>query len=103
MPHYPRRDYAIETTLQLDGFNACPFEGCNSIELHRPTSTLKVDSGGNPFYLAGDFGEEGNFPTYDSWRCLTCNRSFRTPSFMPDQSKYPGFHGQQKGTSQAEF
>lgn len=130
--------------LQVDGFKACPFcSGINlhfpTSSLIAASSGRPPDQLANDIKLfqtdplVSQYGNQAGpytipldhftldpldpvtgFPTYYSWRCLDCNRSFESPAFVPggvvyDPSAYvqpvevSGFEGEAKGTMNAQF
>jgi hypothetical protein len=144
MSNFPWRQWSPQSPgLQVDGFKACPFcDGINLH--FPTSSLIVASSGRPPNQLADDikiyqsdpavrqFSQPGQqnipldhftqdpldsitgFPTYFSWRCLDCNRSFESPAFVPggvhyDSSAYvqavevSGFTGEAKGTTNAQF
>lgn len=104
MPLFPRRDWVINTRIQVDGYNACPF--CNHTNLFKPASALKVDNSGQPFFEHNslwDIIPDTNFPTYGSWYCMDNGHRFRTPAFVAKQDIYGGFTPEASGVTQAEF
>lgn len=100
MANYKRRDELIGTPgLFVDGYNCCPI--CSSINLMYPTSALTVNpftgkpfgesqngSDGQPTSLWNPFNNN-DFPTYNSWFCVTNGHIFRLPAFLP-ASDYAG-------------
>ena len=82
--------------IQVPGYKACPY--CDSTDIHYITSSLHVDSSGN--YFNQDEHIFPGFPTYFSWRCFTCNRSFESWKFLPEAS---GFDGELQGEQRANF
>lgn len=153
MAYYPWRQWsAYSPGLQIDGFKACPF--CMGINLHFPTSSLKVASSGRPpgqlaadqaifaknpqvslynnndpfssqipldYFTLDPLDPVTGFPSYNSWRCIDCNRSFESPAFVPgDLTKvlgtdgangmgvfgfvdYSGFTGEMLGEDRSQF
>jgi len=111
---YPRRDTLVSCPgLYVDGYNCCPI--CNQIELIYPTSILRVNPfTGKPFHepRANDTDEirslwnpfnNDDFPTYNSWFCVTNGHIFRKPAFLPG-SDYAGLAAvSASGDIQREF
>lgn len=127
--------------FQVDGYKACPFcngidlhfptsslfaasSGRPPGELHKDQEYFEQDpmvtefNQNDPYriplnhFTLDPYDSITGFPTYNSWRCLDCNRSFESPAFVPGNLNYPGypgtldfsgFQGETKGEDRAQF
>lgn len=98
MPKLPFRTmgWSPQHRMQVPGYKVCPM--CDSTDIHFLSSSLHVDSSGR--YFNQNENIPPGFPTYGSWRCLTCNRSFEAWKFKPEA---PNFNGELKGIDRATF
>jgi hypothetical protein len=94
MTQYKTIGKVIQPPFQVDGYKACPF--CGGIELHYPTSTIH----NLPFPNGPVTMDNSRFPSYSSYYCLACTRSFEVPAFKPDIS---GMTPESQGTLNAGF
>ena len=84
----------IQPPFQVEGYHACPY--CNSIDLHKPTSSIR----NIPFPDGPIPTDNSQFPSYSSYYCLLCKKSFEIPTFSPDIS---GLTPEGQGTLNAGF
>jgi|SRR6185369_52319 len=144
MSHFQWRNWSPQSPgMQVDGFKACPFcfgidlhfptASLISASSGRPVGQLEADiktfstdplvtqyNNPSPYKIPLDhftldpYDSVTGFPTYYSWRCLTCNRSFESPAFVPGSVVYDpvvpiqalevsGFQGETLGEDRAQF
>jgi hypothetical protein len=91
---FPMMGKVIQPPFQVEGHKGCPF--CKSIDLHYPSSSIST----RPFPFGPIMTDDTHFPSYSSFYCLTCERSFAAYRFIPDAS---GFTAEQEGSDAASF